>query len=507
MHVESSAPLLEVSGLTKRFGSVLANENISFHVAPGEIIGVLGENGAGKSTLMNMISGLIRPDAGTICLQGQSRVFSSPREAAAAGVGMVHQHFKLAGALSVAENLALGDARWGKRRLRLAPMIMQLQAIVKRLGIEIDFQARVDSLTVGQQQRVEILKVLSRQPQVLILDEPTAVLTREERPALFALVAELAAQGTAVILISHKLEDILESCERVVILRQGRVVNTSPVAGKSREDLIRLLIGDDLPKLHREPVQVSTTKNLVQVRDLTLMRSDGSCAAEKINFNLEAGEVLALCGVDGNGQSELMLALAGLLKPVTGHIQYWFQNQTKALDAYEVRTGGVCHIPEDRLRDGVLDQASLVDNFLLTQLSYPLFNQHGLLKTGALREAVQQAIQKYEIRTANADSAIAKLSGGNQQKLVLARELYQEPQVVLAAHPTRGLDVQTIAFVNNQLLGCRARGAGVLLLCADLNEAWQMADRIMVMSAGRLYGPVSVSNTSLQEIGQWMTAR
>ena len=508
MQVEKIAPLLEVRGLTKRFGSVVANQNISFHVAPGEVIGVLGENGAGKSTLMNMISGLIRPDAGTILLRGQTVEFTSPREAAMAGVGMVHQHFKLAGALTVAENLALGDVRWGRRRLRLEPMIEQLQAIAERLGIEMDFHARIDQLTVGQQQRVEILKVLSRQPQVLILDEPTAVLTREERPALFSLVAELAAQGTAVILISHKLEDILESCQRVVVLRQGEVVNTSLVAGKSREDLIRLLIGDDLPKLHREPFQTTSTDTLVRVRDLTLVRADGTCAAEKINFSLETGEVLALCGVDGNGQSELVLALAGLMKPTAGQIQYWFQkNAAQVLDAHTVRQGGVCHIPEDRLRDGVLEQASLVHNFLLTQLYHPLFNQYGLLKIKALREVVQQAIQYYEIRTVNKDTFISQLSGGNQQKLVLARELYQEPKVILAAHPTRGLDVQTITFVNNQLLACRAKGAGVLLVCADLNEAWQMADRIMVMSAGQLYGPVSVSTTSLQEIGQWMTAR
>lgn len=507
MQAGDSKPLLEVTGLSKRFGNVVANDQISFQVAPGEIIGVLGENGAGKSTLMNMISGLISPDSGTIKLRGKEIQLKSPREAAEAGVGMVHQHFKLAGSLTVAENLALGDARWGRGRLRLDEMITQLSAMAQRLGITLDFNERIDELTVGQQQRVEILKVLSRQPHVLILDEPTAVLTREERPALFSLVAELAAQGTAVILISHKLEDILESCQRVVVLKQGKVVNTSFVKGKSREDLIRLLVGDDLPKLHREHVDTLATETLLSVSDLNLVRTDGTCAAEHISFTLESGEVLALCGVDGNGQSELMMALAGVVPPTSGCIRYWFQNSDARLDAHDIRSQGVCHIPEDRLRDGVMDQASLVDNFLLTQLYNPLFNQYGVLNSKEIRSAVAQAIQEYEIRTASMDTPIAKLSGGNQQKLVLARELSRQPRVVLAAHPTRGLDVQTIAFVNNQLLASRARGAGVLLVCADLNEAWQMADRIMVMSAGQLYGPVPLSETSLQEIGQWMTAR
>lgn len=507
MQEEDLKPLLEVTSLSKTFGSVVANDQISFQVAPGEIIGVLGENGAGKSTLMNMISGLISPDSGTIKLRGEEIKFKSPREAAETGIGMVHQHFKLAGALTVAENLALGDSRWGKGRLRLGEMIKQLSAMAQRLGITLDFNQCVDELTVGQQQRVEILKVLSRQPHVLILDEPTAVLTREERPALFSLVAELAAQGTAVILISHKLEDILESCQRVIVLRQGRVVSTSYVKGKSREDLIRLLVGNELPKLHREPVQTLVSETLLSVIDLGLVRTDGTCAAEHVNFTLESGEVLALCGVDGNGQSELIMALAGMLKPSSGYIRYWFQKTEKCLEAHEIRARGVCHIPEDRLRDGIMDQAGLVDNFLLTQLDNPLFNKGGILKSQALRNSVDQAVKKYEIRTASVDTPMGKLSGGNQQKLVLARELFRDPRVVLAAHPTRGLDVQTIAFVNNQLLASRANGAGVLLVCADLNEAWQMADRIMVMSAGQLYGPVSLSETSLQEIGQWMTAR
>ena len=499
--------LLEIDGVSKRYGALLANDRISFGVAQGEVVGVLGENGAGKSTLMNIVSGLIQPDEGVVRLAGREVAFASPRDAAEAGIGMVHQHFKLVGAMTVAENLALGDPNRGRGLLHLDRLAREMRETVERLGVQLDFEARVDSLTVGQQQRVEILKVLSRRPRVLILDEPTAVLTREERPALFRLIAELAAQGAAVILISHKLEDIVESCQRVVVLRQGRVVSVSQVDGKRREDLVRLLVGDDLPALaKREPTSCAHDR-LLDVRGLSLCRPDGTRALDDVSFCLHAGEILALCGVDGNGQSELMHVLAGLVRPATGSMRYWFDSGSGVPDAASIRRGGVCHIPEDRLRDGVMADASLMDNYLLTQLDDGRLNRRGWLRRSALRRATVEAVAAYAIRAPGVDAALSQLSGGNQQKLVLARELARDPRVVLAAHPTRGLDVQTIAFVNNQLLACRQRGAGVLLASADLSEAWQVADRIMVMAAGRLHGPVPLALTSLYEVGRWMTNR
>lgn len=503
----SALPLLALEGLTKKFGSLVANDHISFEVAAGEIIGILGENGAGKSTLMNMISGLITPDEGQIRIDGKPVVLDSPRDAAEVGIGMVHQHFKLVGALTVAENLALGDDRWGKMRLDMARLEAHFKPIADRLGMTVPFGQRVDKLTVGEQQRVEILKVLSRNPKLLILDEPTAVLSQEERPALFAMVKDLAASGTAVILISHKLEDILETCRRVIVMRLGKVVSVSTVGDKKRDDLIRLLVGDNMPTLNKRGLSQDQGDRLLVVSSLSIKRANGTVALNNVSFDLHAGEILALCGVDGNGQSELINAITGLMSPEQGRVEYWFAPNRSRLSVSDIRRGGVCHIPEDRLREAVVASASLSENYLLTRLRDPAFNRRGWLQPVALASALQSAIKDYSVRTPGINARLNQLSGGNQQKLVLARELAGQPQLIVAAHPTRGLDVQTIAFVNNQLLACRDRGAGVLVSSADIAEAWQVADRIMVLAAGRLYGPVRVSETTLQEVGQWMTGR
>ncbi|MCB5364880.1 ABC transporter ATP-binding protein [Pusillimonas sp. CC-YST705] len=501
-------PLLRLEGITKRYGSLIANDGVSLTLDAGEVMGILGENGAGKSTLMNVISGLIRPDGGTMQLNGQALVLSSPREAAEAGIGMVHQHFKLVGALTVAENLALGDPRWGRRMLLgFGGLRAEIGVLAKSLGVDVDFDVRVDRLTVGQQQRVEIMKVLSRKPRLLILDEPTAVLSQEERPALFRMVAGLAAQGTAVIIISHKLEDILESCRRVVVMRHGKVVNNSDVRGKSREDLIRLLVGDEMPVLAEKSGAVQSGQSLLKTAGLTIKRPNGTVALHEATFEVRRGEILALCGVEGNGQSELVRAVTGLLKPDAGRLDYWFGEGGDYLDAAALRRQGVCHIPEDRLKDGVLPDASLGDNFLLTHLGCAQFNRLGWLRPKQVETAVEEAVRDYAIKTPSLQAAMSQLSGGNQQKLVLARELASHPSLIVAAHPTRGLDVKTIAFINNQLLERRATGAGVLLASADLAEVWPIADRIMVLSAGRLHGPVAVSETTLQEVGRWMTQR
>ncbi len=504
----ADTPLLQLQGITKRYGSLLANDSVGFDLGRGEVLGILGENGAGKSTLMNVISGLIRPDGGTMQLEGRAVAFSSPRDAAEAGIGMVHQHFKLVGALTVAENLALGDPRWGRRALlRFDELKATISEIARRLGIEVDFDARVDRLTVGQQQRVEIMKVLSRRPRLLILDEPTAVLSQEERPALFRMVAELAAQGTSVIIISHKLEDILESCRRVVVMRHGRVVSTSDVGGKSRDDLIRLLVGDDLPVLRPKGLPTEEGRCLLKAAGLSVKRPNGTVALHDVGFELRRGEILALCGVEGNGQSELVQVVTGLLKPDAGRLDYWFDQGGGYPDAAVLRRAGVCHIPEDRLRDGVLVDAPLTDNFLLTHLGNAQFNRQGWLQPAMVEAAVAEAVSAYAVKTPGPRAAMSQLSGGNQQKLVLARELASDPSLIVAAHPTRGLDVKTIAFINNQLLARRSAGAGVLLASADLAEVWQIADRIMVLAAGRLHGPLRVSDTTIQEVGRWMTQR
>jgi ABC-type uncharacterized transport system ATPase subunit len=502
-------PFLQVRAVSKVFGNTVANRDVDLSVAAGEVVGVLGENGAGKTTLMNIISGLLAADSGEIFVAGRCAAFASPRDAAEAGIGMVHQHFKLVGALTVAENIALGDSRWGRGRLRLDVLRREIGRIAERLGIQVDFDRRVDALTIGEQQRVEILKVLARSPRLLILDEPTAVLTPDERSGLFAMIAELARSGTAVIIISHKLEDILEACQRVIVMRGGRVVDAGPVRGRSRADLVRMVVGEDLPPTMRKSEKLRPRKPLVDVENLTIRRANGTFAARNVSFRLTSDEILGLCGVDGNGQSELIAAITGMRRPDGGRIQYHLPGAPADgwLDAAVLRRLGLCHVPEDRHRHGIVEDLALPENFLLTQLDVAQFNFRGWLQHRRIINGVAAAIADFEVKAESPRAGIAQLSGGNQQKFVLAREFANTPSVIVAAHPTRGLDVRTIVFIKQRLLDARARGAGVLLLSSELAEIWDIVDRIMVMAGGRLLGPVSIAATSPEEIGHWMTAR
>jgi ABC-type uncharacterized transport system ATPase subunit len=469
------------------------------------VLGVLGENGAGKSTLMSILAGLVQPDSGTIRLDGKPASFKSPRAAMAAGIGMVHQHFKLVENLSVEENLALGDPRWGRGWIDYRQLRADLARLAGELGIQVDPGARVGELPIGRQQQVEILKSLWRRPRVLILDEPTAVLAPEERQGLIDLVRSMKAGGTAVILISHKLEDILACCDRVVVMRQGRVVDSGPVEGRSHADLVRMVIGGTLAPIAHRPAQGNETA--LTVSSLDVRRPNGTLAVDAASFELRAGEILGLCGVEGNGQSELVQALAGMLIPASGRVSYRFldKDHDGPVDARRLRRHGLTHVPEDRLRHGVLPPMTLAGNWLLTHLDE--FSRWGWLRWGGVNAAVRSGVASHDVRVPAPNARIEQLSGGNQQKLVLARELARNPSIILAAHPTRGLDVRTVEFIHRALLGARDRGAAVLVLSADLAELWAIADRIMVMVEGRLRGPVPVSETTEREIGHWMTVR
>jgi simple sugar transport system ATP-binding protein len=460
-------------------------------VAPGEVLGILGENGAGKSTLMNILAGLVRPDQGTVRLEGKRVSFKTPKDAIAAGIGMVHQNFKLVENLSVEENLALGDPRWGRGLIDYRRLRSDLVLLTDDLGIEVNPEAIIGELPIGKQQQVEIVKALWRRPRVLILDEPTAVLAPEERQGLIDLIRRMKAGGTAVILISHKLEDILACCDRVVVMRQGRVVDSGPVAGRSHADLVRMVVGGALAPVPHRHAQGGDP--LLSVADLEVRRSNGTVAVAGASFDLRAGEILGLCGVEGNGQSELMQTLAGMLAPARGSVSS--------------TSRGVAHIPEDRLRHGVIPSMTLAGNWLLRHLDDPRFNRRGWLRWPQVRKILAQAVAAYDVKAPGVDARVDQLSGGNQQKLVLARELARNPSIILASHPSRGLDVRTVVFVHRALLEARDRGAAVLVLSADLAELWGIADRIMVMVEGRLRGPVPVAQTSQQEIGHWMTVR
>ena len=501
----SGPPLLELRGITRRFPGVVANDDVSLTLERGEVLGLLGENGAGKSSLMSILAGLVSPDSGAILLSGREALLPSPLAAAAAGIGMVHQHFKLIGAMTVRDNLALGDARWGRLTVDHKALADSIGRLATELRMEVDLDAIVDDLPVGRQQQVEILKALSRDPAILILDEPTAVLTPEERDGLFAMLARLKARGTGIILISHRLEDVIEGCDRVAVMRQGRIVGGGAVAGLGRADLVRLVFGDDLAAIEHRPANAGTP--VLRATGLSLRRANGTSAIDDASFDLRTGEIVALCGVDGNGQSELVQILAGMMRPDAGSLTYRLRGQEHAgpLSAAALRRLGLGHVAEDRLRHAVVPGFTLAANWLLTTLFHGALAPRGWLNLAAANARCGTAIRDYDVKASGPGALLRHLSGGNQQKLVLARELHGAPELVLAAHPTRGLDVRTIAFVQRELLNARDRGAAVLLLSADLNEVWAVADRVMVMAAGRLHGPVPVAETSRQEVGRWMT--
>jgi simple sugar transport system ATP-binding protein len=381
--------------------------------------------------------------------------------------------------------------------------------LMQSLGLTIDLEARVDDLTVGQQQQLEIIRALARTPDILILDEPSAVLAPEERHSLFKLLARLRQGGIGIILISHRLDDIFECCDRVIVLRRGRVAGESTVAGLTHDQLVRLVVGEILSPPEQTVRRPVDTEIVVAVSGLSVFDDRARSVVHEVSFNLHAGEITALCGVEGNGQTELLQVLAGMRQPGRGRIRYRLgaNELDSPVDAGELRRHGVGHIAEDRLRHAVLADRSLCDNWLMTFLHDPQLVRHGWLQLKKARQCVDEAIQTYAIKANDSSMRVRQLSGGNQQKLVLARELSRDPALLLAAHPARGLDARTTAFVHEALLDARRRGAAVLLLTADLDEAWKLADRVMVMHRGHLRGPVQIDDTTIEQVGLWMTTQ
>jgi general nucleoside transport system ATP-binding protein len=497
-------PLLEARGLNKSYGQLRANHDVSFSIYPGEIVGVVGENGAGKSTLVEMLGGALTPDSGEILISGTPVVLYSPADAQKAGISLVHQHFNLIEDLTIEENLVLGRPELRHGILRFKDLRPEFRAVAEDLGTHIAFDSRVSTLSVGGRQQVELIRALFHDPRLLILDEPTAVLPPNERDRLLRFIRGLKERGTATILISHKLDDLYDCCDRAVVMRGGRVVGASDLRSDERAELIRLIVGAELPPpdmRHGTP-----GKTLVAVKDLVVHRDNGTIAVDHGSFDLRAGEIVGLCGVEGNGQTELLHALAGMRPIHSGEIIYAVGAKplTNA-DAASLRRIGVAHIPEDRLHYAVVAAFSLTLNWLLRKLGKPRFAAWGLLRRQAAGKATAAAIKDNDVRASGPSARMAELSGGNQQKFVIARELGDDVSVILAGHPTRGLDIRTVVAIRNRLVAERARGVAILLLSADLSEVWDMADRIMVMARGRLRGPVPVGETTLAEIGHWMT--
>jgi simple sugar transport system ATP-binding protein len=492
---------LELKGITKRFGALVANDHIDLAVVPGQVHALLGENGAGKSTLMNVLYGLLQPDEGQILLDAKPVTFRTPKDAITAGIGMVHQHFMLVPVFTVAENVTLGieetkpSGLLDRRKTR-----QDVRDLSRRYGLDVDPDALVENLPVGIQQRVEIIKALVRDAKVLILDEPTSVLTPTETEDLFRIIRELKAGGTSVIFISHKLKEVQSIADTITVLRRGQVVGqTSPSA--TEDELAALMVGRDVQLVvSKDPAKPGAV--VLEVDGMTVADSDGRIWLNDIAFTVRAGEILGVAGVQGNGQTELCEALMGLRPTAAGRVTLDGHDLTHATPRQRLRAG-VAYIPEDRQEDGLVGDFSVAENMVLDVYDRKPFASGINLDLEAIKANATERVKEFDVRTTSVETAVGTLSGGNQQKVILARELGREHKVLVASQPTRGLDVGSIEFVHKRIVAARDQGVAVMIVSSELDEIYALADRIAVMYEGRITGfrPPAVP---VEELGRLM---
>jgi general nucleoside transport system ATP-binding protein len=506
---ESSAPAVELRNISKRFGLVQANDGVSLAVRPGSIHAIIGENGAGKSTAMNVLYGMHRPDSGEILVAGQTRTWPSPLEAISAGLGMVHQHFMLAGRHTALENVILGaeQSRFGFLNRKAARA--RVESLAAQHGLKMELDRPIEDLPVGLQQRVEILKLLYRGARVLILDEPTAVLTPPETEALFENLRKLRDQGATIIVITHKLREVLAFSERITVMRAGKVVAEIETCSIDAQQLAELMIGRRL-ELRPNTATRAPARNefALEAQELTLESKDSARRKlEGVNLVVRCGEIVGLAGVEGNGQSELINAL---LCPRDTHcrpprvIRIGGADVT-GFSTSRIRELGVAFIPEDRQQEGLIGDFSLIENFALGLHESPRFGARGFLRWRQIGAAAQQALEDFDVRPRNPEAKAFELSGGNQQKFIAAREFCREIKLLIAAQPARGVDIGATQFIHQQIMKARDAGAGVLLISSDLDEILALSDRIVVMFEGRITGEFKRSEVTERELGLRMS--
>ena len=494
--------LLEITGVSKQYPGVLANDNISLTVNAGEVVALLGENGAGKSTLLKAVFGLVKPDSGEIKIGGEPITFGDTAGVISRGVGMVHQHFQLVPVMTVAENIILGDEPRRGLFINMKAARAEIIALSKRYGLEVDPDAVIEDLPVGMQQRVEILKALRKDVQLLILDEPTAVLTPQEIDELLAVVRNLAKSGVGVVLITHKLHEVMAVADRVVVLRGGKLIGTTTPKESDEAGLAQMMVGRSVV------LQVNRTEAkrggvVLEVKGLEVRDDRKILSVKGVDLSLHKGEILGVAGVEGNGQREFVEAICGMRHREAGEVLI-NGVATKNMHPHAVHEAGISHIPEDREKHGLVASYSIADNLILNQFDQEPFAKGWIRNLGEISKNAIATIEKFDIRTPSAFNTAGSLSGGNKQKVVVARELSEELPVLIAAQPTRGVDVGSIEFIHNQLISARDKGAAVLLVSAELDEILSLSDRIAVMSGGKIVAIVDSKGADRNYIGRLM---
>ena len=495
--------VIEMLHITKEFPGIRANDDITLQLKKGEIHALLGENGAGKSTLMSVLFGLYQPEAGEIHKNGKKVKINNPNDATALGIGMVHQHFKLVDVFTVLDNIILGAETTKLGFLQKKEARKKVEAISEKYGLKVDLDAKVEDITVGMQQRVEILKMLYRDNEILIFDEPTAVLTPQEIDELMATMKDFAREGKSILFISHKLNEIMAVADRVTVLRKGKYVGTVNTADTDKQKLSNMMVG--------RPVQLEVVKApavpgkpVLEVRGLTVPSSlHKRAAVSSVSFDVRAGEIVCIAGIDGNGQTELIHGITGLTKCTSGTVKVCGEDVSHA--SIRRRGAEMSHIPEDRHKHGLILDFTLEQNMVLQSYKESRFQHAGFIKNNAVREYAEKLIEQYDVRSGQGPVTVARsMSGGNQQKAIIARELDRDKPLIVAVQPTRGLDVGAIEYIHSQLVAERDKGKAILLVSLELDEVMSLSDRILVMYEGEIVGELDPKTTSVQELGLYM---